>query len=42
MSGDYEVKKNYDKALQEYQRSPTLRGGPELSAAVGRAYAANG
>ena len=26
MSGDYELKKNYDKALQEYQRSLTLGG----------------
>jgi hypothetical protein len=42
MSGDYELKKNYDKALQEYQRSLTLGGGPELSGAMGRAYAANG
>ena len=42
MSSDYEQKKTYDKALQEDQRSLTLGGEPELSAAMGRAYAANG
>ena len=42
MSADYEQKKIYDKALQEDQRSLTLGGEPELSAAMGRAYAANG
>jgi serine/threonine protein kinase/lipopolysaccharide biosynthesis regulator YciM len=42
LSDDYAQKKDYTKALQEYQRSLILGGEPELSAAMGRAYAANG
>jgi serine/threonine protein kinase/Tfp pilus assembly protein PilF len=42
MSLSYEQKRIYEKALQEYQRSLTLQGEPELSATMGRAYAAKG
>jgi len=42
LSSDYEQKKNYDKALQAYQRSLNLKGEPELATAMGRAYAAHG
>ena len=40
ISGDYTQKKIYDKALQEYQRSLILQGETELSAAMGKAFAA--
>lgn len=42
LSDDYAQKKNYAKAIQEYQRELSLDGDTELSAAMGRAYAANG
>jgi eukaryotic-like serine/threonine-protein kinase len=42
LSNDYAQKKNYTKAIQEYQRELSLDGDPKLSAAMGRAYAANG
>ena len=42
LSDDYAQKKNYTKAIQEYQRELSLEGEHELSAAMGRAYAANG
>jgi eukaryotic-like serine/threonine-protein kinase len=42
LSAAYAQKRIYDKALQEYQRSLTLQGESELSAAMGRAYAAKG
>ena len=42
LSDDYAQKKNYTKAIQEYQRELSLDGEPDLSAAMGRAYAANG
>jgi tetratricopeptide (TPR) repeat protein len=42
LSSDYERQKNYDKALQAYQRSLNLKGEPELAMAMGRAYAARG
>jgi serine/threonine protein kinase/Tfp pilus assembly protein PilF len=40
ISGDYTQKKIYEKALQEYQRSLILQGETELSAAMGKAFAA--
>src|SRR5712692_3721092 len=42
LSQDYEQKKLYDKAVQEYQQGLRVQGETELAAAMGRAYAANG
>jgi serine/threonine protein kinase/lipopolysaccharide biosynthesis regulator YciM len=42
LSDDYAQKKNYTKAIQEYQRALSLDGEHKLSASMGRAYAANG
>lgn len=42
LSNAYAQKKNYPKAIQEYQRELSLDGDSELSAAMGRAYATNG
>jgi len=42
LSQDYEQKKLYDKAIQEYQQGLRVQGETELAAAMGRAYAANG
>jgi tetratricopeptide (TPR) repeat protein len=42
LSANFEEKKDYTKALEEYQRSLTLDGEPEVAAVMRRAYDADG
>jgi len=42
ISADYEQKKPYDKALQQYQQSLNLQGDAELAKTIGRIYGARG